>query len=105
MSKSKYPPMPDNRNKRGKNVFPDGKVVHFTITDEIRKPQSDAPNKIIYLQRVEFEDGTVELRLCYYIIGKSLKMEGKWVFGQFATFLPAKDFKTITEQARKRGWI
>jgi hypothetical protein len=97
--------MPDNRNKRGKNVFPDGKFVRFTITDEIRKPQSDAPNKIIYLQRVEFEDGNVELRLCYSIIGKLPKMEGKWVFGQFATFLPAKDFKTITEQARKRGWI
>ncbi len=105
MSKPKYPPMPDNRNKRGKNVFPDWKVVRFTITDEIRKPQSDAPHKIIYLQRVEFDDKRVELRLCYYIIGKLPKMNGRWVFGQFATFLPPKDFKAITEQARKKGWI
>ncbi len=102
MAKSNYPPLPDNRNKKGKNVFPDGYVVRFTITDEIRKPQSDAPHKIIYLQRVEFDDKRVELRLCYYIIGKLPKMKGKWVFGQYATFLPTKDFKAIVNEARKR---
>jgi hypothetical protein len=38
-------------------------------------------------------------------VGKLPKMRGKWVFGQYATFLPEKDFKVIVNKARKKGWI
>jgi hypothetical protein len=51
------------------------------------------------LQKVKFEDGSLELRLCYYL------QKDRWVFGRFATLLPAKDFQAITDEARKRGWI
>jgi hypothetical protein len=103
--KAVFPDWPDHKGKPGKNTLPNGKIINFTILDEIKRQQSDAPNKIIYLQQVRHEDGRIELRLCYYIIGKLPKMKGRWVFGQFATFLPAKDFKAIIDQAKKRGWI
>jgi hypothetical protein len=73
--------------------------VKFTILDEIRRQQSDAPSKVIYLQRVQFDDGRIELRLCYYL------KKDKWVFGRFATLLPENDFKAITDEAKKKGWI
>ena len=105
-SKVTYPKKLDHKDTKGQTKDPaDGTISKFTIVDEIIIPQSDAPPKLIYLQKIVFEDKKVELRLCYYIIGKLPKMKGKWVFGQYATFLPAKDFKKITNEARKRGWI
>jgi hypothetical protein len=47
----------------------------------------------------------VEVRLGYYIIGKLPKMHGKWVWGQFATFLPLGDFRKLIGLAEKKGWI
>ncbi len=84
---------------------PDGHRIHFTIVDEIQKAQSDYPHKMICLQKVQFNDGRIELRLAYYILGKKPKMRGKWVWGQFATLLPVKDFKAIVKQAQKKGWV
>lgn len=56
-----------------------GSRFSFTITDEITRPQSDLPSKIICLQRVRFEDDREEVRLGYFIIGKRPRMLGKWV--------------------------
>ena len=105
-SKATYPEKPNNKGKRGQTKdHADGTIAKYTIVDEIVIPQSDAPHKLIYLQKIEFESKKIELRLCYYIIGKLPKMKGKWVFGQYATFLPEKDFKKIISEARKKGWI
>jgi len=104
-SKATYPENPNHVDTKGKTVDPDGTISKYTIVDEIIIPQSDAPQKLIYLQKIVFDDKKVELRLCYYIIGKKPKMKGRWVFGQYATFLPQKDFKTIVNKARKKGWI
>ncbi len=65
------PPFPSNVGKRGTLKDIHGKLQRFQITDEIRQVQSDYPEKVIYLQRVEFEQtGKIEFRLAYYIIGK-----------------------------------
>ena len=99
---------PDNVGKKGRLGLPGTKpkrFLHFQILDEIRAPQSDLPSKVIYLQKILFEDGRIELRLCYYILGKLPRMKDKWVFGQFATLLPAEDFKEIVSEAGDRGWI
>jgi hypothetical protein len=74
----------------------------FQILDEIRQPQSDLPSKIIVLQKIKFDDGRFELRLGYYIIGKRPGMKGKWTWGQYATFLPLKDFRSIIKEAENR---
>jgi hypothetical protein len=64
------------------------------------------PNKELCLQRIQFEEEErIELRLAYYIIGKKPKMRGKWLFGQYATFMPLEDFKTLITKARTQGWI
>jgi hypothetical protein len=78
------PPLPPNIGRSGVLIYPpDGERKRFTITDEIRRRQSDNPNKVIVLQRVEFEDGRKQVRIGYYVIGKKPKMKGKWVWGQY----------------------
>ncbi len=104
-SQSVFPARPNNIRKKGQNRWPDGTIQKYTIVDEICLPQTGAPTKLIYLQKIQFEDEVVELRLCYYIVGKLPRMKGKWVFGQYATFVPANDFKAIIDEAKRRGWI
>jgi hypothetical protein len=77
--------------------------MSFQVTDQVARPQSDKPKKLLCLQRIEFDDGgRIELRLAYYIIGKKGKVRGRWVWGQYATFLPAKDFAALVRGARKK---
>jgi hypothetical protein len=77
----------------------------YTITDEVRVTQSDMREKILYLQRIEFEDKRIEVRLGYYIIGKKPNMRGRWVWGQFAALMPLQDFRALVRAAKKKGWI
>jgi len=96
-----YPTLPSNIGKR--KTITDGQS--FTVLDEVTQIQSTAPNKVIYLQKLQFKDGQIELRLAYYIIGKKPKMAGKWVWGQYATMIPVKDFRAILRKASEKGWI
>lgn len=100
------PPLPDNQGKKTSWTDIHGRKRPILIVDEIKRLQSNAPHKAIYLQKIKFEDeNRVEFRLMYYIIGKKPKMKGKWVFGQFATLIPVKDFKAIIRAAKRKGWI
>ncbi len=84
----------------------DGKPRRFIVLDEVRQRQSTYPDKIIHLQRVKFlDDDHVEYRLCYWIKGKKPRVARKWVFGQFAPFMPPKDLKVIFRKAAKKGWL
>ena len=89
----------DNIGKTGSLDTPEKGILTFKILDEIRRQQTNLDTKVIYLQRVRFEDGHIELRLCYY-----MKREN-WIFGRFAALLPESDFKAITDEAILRGWI
>jgi hypothetical protein len=101
-----YPPAPSNIGNRCTAKTPSGKRFYFAIEDEIHIPQSGKPNKLIYLQRLEFEsDGRVELRLGYYVIGKKPAMRGPSVWGQFTTMIPADDFRKIIRRAERKGWL
>jgi len=77
----------------------------FKIIDEIRIHQSGLDSKILCLQKVEFQDGREEIRFGYFIIGKKPRMLGRWVWGQFATFMPIRDFKKLIKLSEKKGWI
>jgi hypothetical protein len=101
----KYPPPPSNIGKRRSLSTPDGYRLGFVVEDELHFAQSDYPNKLIYLQRLAYEDGSPQLRLGYYIIGKKPGRRGRWVWGQYATIMPPKDFKRIIGLARKKGWM
>ena len=103
---SVLPVLPSKVGARGKLILPpDGYVLHYTITDEVRVTQSDMREKILCLQRIEFEDKRIEVRLGYYIIGKKPKMRGRWVWGQFAALMPMRDFRALIRAAEKKGWI
>jgi len=85
--------------------MPEVLQLALTIQDEIYRFQSDFPEKAIVLQKVHFEDCSFELRLAYYIIGKKPSMKGRWVWGQYATFMPQEDFIAIYKEAKIRGWF
>jgi hypothetical protein len=100
-----YPPPPCNVGEPCRAKHPNGKTLHHTIMDEIHIYQSGSKTKLIYLQRIKLSNGREELRLGYYIIGKKPAMRGRWVWGQYATFLPVRDFKRIISKARSKGWL
>ncbi len=105
-AKLKMPPLPINIGKERKLTDIDGKKQHFIVRDEIVLSQSAYPRKAIYLQRIEFKnDKRIQLRLGYYMIGRKPRMAGKWVWGQYATMIPAVDFRDIISEASERGWI
>lgn len=84
---------------------PKGRRLGFRITGEIKRPQSGLRTKLICLQQIRFDDGHKQLRLGYYIIGKKRAMRGRWVWGQYATFMPRADFRAIVREATRLGWI
>jgi len=106
MKISNLPPHPTSINKpRFLITVPDGYRYRFTVTDEILRPQTGTPEKLLCLQRIKFEDNKEEIRLGYYIIGKKPKMRGKWVWGQYCTLLPLSDFRELVRAAEEKGWI
>lgn len=103
----KCPPLRSHVGDHRCLTYPNGYKEPFTITDEIQRPQTGAEDKkIICLQRVRFDDDNrEEVRLGYFVIGKKPKMLGRWVWGQYATFMPLRDFKWIIRQAEEKGWF
>ncbi|PWB53890.1 MAG: hypothetical protein C3F13_08265 [Anaerolineales bacterium] len=100
------PPLPSNIGKRRKTIDIKGDIRFFTILDEISFHQSTNPKKAIYIQRIQFEkEGSIELRLGYYIIGKKPRVIGKWVWGQFAMMLSPNNFCTAYRLAMEKGWL
>jgi hypothetical protein len=92
------------RTTKWKNIR--GEPRTFTIVDEIRRLQADYPDKLICLQKLwSRENHREEFRLGYYMIGVKPRMAGKWTWGQFATIIPAKDFRAIVRAAARRGWF
>ena len=104
---NKYPKQIETKGKRGKTKTPpDGAVEYFTVADEIRRVSSIGPgDKILYLQKIQFDNGSIELRFGYYIIGKKGRVKGRWVWGQYAPFIPVDDFRYMVEDAKELGWI
>ena len=103
---TEHPPLPNNIGKSmsWRNIR--GVRRSFQVVDEIRRVQSDAPNKVICLQMIAcLDDGRTELRLGYYMIGVKPRMAGKWTWGQFATLMPVRDFRAIVKTAERRGWL
>ncbi len=86
-----------------KNIL--GKKRNFTVIDEIKRSESVNKEKLIVLQKLLFEDGTIRYRLGYYIIGKKPKMAGKWVWGQYAPIMRKRDFRAILQRVLKKKWL
>ena len=100
------PPLPDNIGKERFLHGIHGNLRPFKIVDEIKRLQYDNPEKAIYLQLLKFKDAQrTELRLGYYMKGKKPSVKGRWVWGQFATMIPARDFRDMIKEAQDKKWI
>src|SRR5882672_9904666 len=104
--KTIYPDLPCTIGKRGTSVMPpDGRKIKFVVVDEVRCFQDSNKDKILLLQLMQFGGRKREVRVGYYIIGKLPKMKGKWVWGQFAAFMPLRIFEKLVRGATKKGWF
>ena len=100
------PKLPSTVGKRGKSVMPpDGRIVAYEVIDEVRSFQDPSKEKVLILQLMRLATGKKEVRVGYYIIGKLPKMKGKWVWGQFAAFMPLSVFSKLVRLATRRGWF
>ena len=99
------PPYPDRIGKTGKLKDIHGRRISFKIVDEITHPESTNARKVFYLQKLEFENGKVELRLGYYILGEKQRMKNRWVWGQFTPLMHVIDFKRIINKAKMKGFV
>ena len=88
-----------------KKFYNDRKHKKSPILGLIWLQQSNKKDKVIVLDEIKLSEKKTELRLCYYIIGDKPRMKGKWTFGQFATFVPHDDFRSLTSLAKKYRMI
>ncbi len=99
------PPLPSTVGKRGETRGPLGEVWPFVVIDEIRREPPKSRGCIYVFQRIQYDEGSEELRLGYYIIGKTGRMRGRWCWGQYALMAPASEFQALVKMAIEKGWI
>jgi hypothetical protein len=102
------------RRVKAKDIGRLGKAI-WEIEAETYRQQSNYPLKVFVLQRlrlVEFKGeqlrpemgarlGDVEYRIGYYIVSAA----DRWWWGQYAPFIPEKDFELLISQARDEGTV
>lgn len=98
------PAWPNNIGKKHRYIDIYGQRESAIIEDEIIQPGSGNHRKLIYLQKIRFNDGHLEYRFTYYMRGVKGKTKGKWVFGQYSLISPAKDVGLLLKKARAKGW-
>jgi hypothetical protein len=102
------PPIPNSIGKRRSITVITGAKRYFTIEDEVSCEQpvpEKETRKQIYLQKARFEDtGEIQYRFTYYMIGVKPGAKGRWVFGQYALFIPSEHLTCLLQEARKRKW-
>lgn len=72
------------------------------IKDEIMFRCADGTNKFIVAHKLLFDDGSHEVRICYWIEGDKERSRGRWMWGQYAPMLAPEDFHTLLEKMKER---
>lgn len=78
--------------------------------------QPSMPDKVFLIERLLYErpdgnchhrvePGSVQYRICYWIVGRNGRVNGKWTFGQFCPIIPASDLHSLLKAARKKAVI
>lgn len=98
-----YPPLPIHIGKKKKIKDRDGRVLIYTVKDEIVEMENK--EKAVYLQQLEFAEGHKEYRFAYWILGKKGIFAGKWMFGQCASMMTEEVFERILKKAVAKGWF
>ena len=76
--------------------------LHFKVKRLAWCQQSNAPNKVIILEEIEWEsDKRLELRMGYFTTSKA----GHWWWGQFALMIPRKDLEELLRFGAQKGLL
>ncbi len=77
--------------------------------------QSNYPRKVLVIERLRnagftgkaaspgARRGDIEYRFGYFILGQIGRAKGRWVWGQFAPFIPHTDLMILLQKARAEG--
>ncbi len=78
-------------------------------------PQGDLDKKVFVFERLRrdvhdgvlaypeaWEKGEIEYRIGYFIVGRTGKRKGKWVWGQYCPLIPHKDLLRLLKKARAK---
>jgi hypothetical protein len=103
--KSMTPPLPSRIGKTTRRETIDGSPMVYTVEDEQVFLAPSNPRKAFCFQKLQFQDGREEYRICYYMIAQKPRMKGKWAFGQFAPMMTAEEMRLIFHKARAKGWL
>lgn len=76
-------------------------VEKVFIIERLRKESTEG--KIIHQSL--WNKGDIEYRIGYFIVGKTGRTKGKWLWGQFCPLIPEDDLNLLLEKARKEGTI
>lgn len=102
----KSPRLPNNVGKRRRIINIRGETHYWRVEDEILRPQHNALHKLLCFQRLRREsDDREEFRLGYYMLGVKPRARGRWVWGQYALFIPKRDLRSLIRTAERRGWL
>lgn len=99
------PALPSRINKETRRKRIDGSPLVYTVEDEDVFVAPSNEEKAFCLQKLRFDDGRVEFRICYYMIAQKPRMKGKWAFGQFAPMMTAEEMTMIFDKVKARGWL
>ncbi len=99
-------PLPSSRvGKTTRRKKIDGSPMVYTVEDEEVFVALLNKKKAFSIQKLRFDDGREEYRICYYMIAHKPRMKGKWAFGQYAPMMSAQELKLIFEKAKSKGWL
>jgi hypothetical protein len=99
------PPLPSRLGKKTRRKTIDGAPLNYEVEEEEVFVAPSDSTKAFCFQKLRFDDGRIEFRLCYYMIARRPRMKGKWAFGQFAPMMTPEELAKVFDIARKRGWI
>jgi hypothetical protein len=100
-----HPPLPRRIGKSTRTRRIDGSPLNYSVEDEVSFVAPSNPGKAFYLQKLVFDDGRIEFRICYYMIAHRPRMKGKWAFGQFAPMMTPEELKLLFDKAQEKGWL
>jgi hypothetical protein len=99
------PILPSRIGKTTRRRKIDGSPLVYTVEDEESFLALSNRNKAFYLQKLRFDNGHEEYRICYYMIAEKPRMRGKWAFGQSAPMMTSDEMRLIFQKMQAKGWL
>ena len=79
-----------------------GEVIHFKINKVVWGQQSNAEDKIILIEELEWDNGDKELRFGYRT---QTHEKGIWWWGEYVLMAPVNDIEELLSLAKEKGFL